>query len=415
MLRWMTAGESHGEALTAVIDGIPSGVRITSEQIRAALARRRLGHGRGARQAFEQDHLRLLGGVRHGRTIGSPIALQISNTEWPKWSTVMSADPVDEAAMLIDAGTGDEKEIARNRPLTRPRPGHADLPGLLKYELPDARPVLERASARETAARVALGAIAQALLEQIAGVGLISHVVRLGTIALPEDAPAPRVEDTARLDADPVRCTDPATSAAMVAEIDAAKKAGDTLGGVVEVIATGVPVGLGTHVSAERRLDARLAAAVMSIQAVKGVEIGDGFAQAARRGSTAHDEILAVERGHMTRATNRAGGIEGGMSNGAPLRVRAAYKPISTVPRALRTVDLATGQEATGLHQRSDTTAVVPGAVIAQAMVALVLADALLDKTGGDSVAEARRNLAGYLERVAGRTTWEGTSRREHP
>ena len=415
MLRWMTAGESHGEALTAVIDGIPSGVRITSEQIRAALARRRLGHGRGARQAFEQDHLRLLGGVRHGRTIGSPIALQISNTEWPKWSTVMSADPVDEAAMLIDAGTGDEKEIARNRPLTRPRPGHADLPGLLKYELPDARPVLERASARETAARVALGAIAQALLEQIAGVGLISHVVRLGTIALPEDAPAPRVEDTARLDADPVRCTDPATSAAMVAEIDAAKKAGDTLGGVVEVIATGVPVGLGTHVSAERRLDARLAAAVMSIQAVKGVEIGDGFAQAARRGSTAHDEILAVERGRMTRATNRAGGIEGGMSNGAPLRVRAAYKPISTVPRALRTVDLATGQEATGLHQRSDTTAVVPGAVIAQAMVALVLADALLDKTGGDSVAEARRNLAGYLERVAGRTTWEGTSRREHP
>ncbi|WP_454932504.1 chorismate synthase, partial [Actinomyces oricola] len=386
-----------------------------SEQIRAALARRRLGHGRGARQAFEQDHLRLLGGVRHGRTIGSPIALQISNTEWPKWSTVMSADPVDEAAMLIDAGTGDEKEIARNRPLTRPRPGHADLPGLLKYELPDARPVLERASARETAARVALGAIAQALLEQIAGVGLISHVVRLGTIALPEDAPAPRVEDTARLDADPVRCTDPATSAAMVAEIDAAKKAGDTLGGVVEVIATGVPVGLGTHVSAERRLDARLAAAVMSIQAVKGVEIGDGFAQAARRGSTAHDEILAVERGRMTRATNRAGGIEGGMSNGAPLRVRAAYKPISTVPRALRTVDLATGQEATGLHQRSDTTAVVPGAVIAQAMVALVLADALLDKTGGDSVAEARRNLAGYLERVAGRTTWEGTSRREHP
>ncbi|WP_448759907.1 chorismate synthase [Actinomyces oricola] len=415
MLRWMTAGESHGEALTAVIDGIPSGVRITSEQIRAALARRRLGHGRGARQAFEQDHLRLLGGVRHGRTIGSPIALQISNTEWPKWSTVMNADPVDEAAMLIDAGTGDEKEIARNRPLTRPRPGHADLPGLLKYELPDARPVLERASARETAARVALGAIAQALLEQIAGVGLISHVVRLGAIALPEDAPAPRVEDTARLDADPVRCTDPATSAAMVAEIDAAKKAGDTLGGVVEVIATGVPVGLGTHVSAERRLDARLAAAVMSIQAVKGVEIGDGFAQAARRGSTAHDEILAVERGRMTRATNRAGGIEGGMSNGAPLRVRAAYKPISTVPRALRTVDLATGQEATGLHQRSDTTAVVPGAVIAQAMVALVLADALLDKTGGDSVAEARRNLAGYLEQVAGRTTWEGTSRREHP
>ena len=406
MLRWMTAGESHGEALTAVLEGVPAGVRITSEDIRAALARRRLGHGRGARQAFERDELRVLGGIRHGSTIGSPIALQIGNSEWPKWSTVMSADPVDPHDLLIDAGTGDEREIARNRPLTRPRPGHADLPGMLKYDLPEARPVLERASARETAARVALGAVAEAILEQVAGVRLVSHVVRIGSVALPDDVPPPSAEDTARLDADPVRCTDPVTSAAMVAEIDATRKDGDTLGGVVEVIATGVPVGLGTHISADRRLDARLAAALMGIQAVKGVEIGDGFAEAARRGSAAHDEIVSVDCGTLTRPTNRAGGIEGGISNGSDVRVRAAFKPISTVPRALRTVDLATGEAATGLHQRSDVCAVVPGAVIAQAMTALVLADLLLDKTGGDSVDEAGRNLRSYLDRIAERTQW---------
>ena len=406
MLRWMTAGESHGEALTAVLEGVPAGVRITSEDIRAALARRRLGHGRGARQAFERDELRVLGGIRHGSTIGSPIALQIGNSEWPKWSTVMSADPVDPNDLLIDAGTGDEREIARNRPLTRPRPGHADLPGMLKYDLPEARPVLERASARETAARVALGAVAEAILEQVAGVRLVSHVVRIGSVALPDGVPPPRAEDTERLDADPVRCTDPATSAAMVAEIDATRKDGDTLGGVVEVIATGVPVGLGTHVSADRRLDARLAAALMGIQAVKGVEIGDGFAEAARRGSVAHDEIVSVDCGTLTRPTNRAGGIEGGISNGSDVRVRAAFKPISTVPRALRTVDLATGEAATGLHQRSDVCAVVPGAVIAQAMTALVLADLLLDKTGGDSADEARRNLRSYLSRIVERTQW---------
>ena len=406
MLRWMTAGESHGEALTAVLEGVPAGVRITSEDIRAALARRRLGYGRGARQAFERDELRVLGGIRHGSTIGSPVALQIGNSEWPKWSTVMSADPVDPQELLIDAGTGDEREIARNRPLTRPRPGHADLPGMLKYDLPEARPVLERASARETAARVALGAVAEALLGQIAGIRLVSHVVRIGSVALPDDVPPPSAEDTVRLDADPVRCTDPATSAAMVAEIDATRKDGDTLGGVVEVIATGVPVGLGTHVSADRRLDARLAAALMGIQAVKGVEIGDGFAEAARRGSVAHDEIVSVDCGTLTRSTNRAGGIEGGISNGSDVRVRAAFKPISTVPRALRTVDLATGEAATGLHQRSDVCAVVPGAVIAQAMTALVLADLLLDKTGGDSADEARRNLRSYLSRIAERTQW---------
>ncbi len=318
----------------------------------------------------------------------------------------MSADPVDPHDLLIDAGTGDEREIARNRPLTRPRPGHADLPGMLKYDLPEARPVLERASARETAARVALGAVAEAILEQVAGIRLVSHVVRIGSVALPDDVPPPRAEDTERLNADPVRCTDPATSAAMVAEIDATRKDGDTLGGVVEVIATGVPVGLGTHVSADRRLDARLAAALMGIQAVKGVEIGDGFAEAARRGSAAHDEIVSVDCGRLTRSTNRAGGIEGGISNGSDVRVRAAFKPISTVPRALRTVDLATGEPAAGLHQRSDVCAVVPGAVIAQAMTALVLADLLLDKTGGDSVDEARRNLRSYLDRIAERTQW---------
>lgn len=408
MLRWMTAGESHGEALTALLEGVPAGVEIASEQIARALARRRLGHGRGARQAFEQDRLAVLGGIRHGRTIGSPVALQIGNSEWPRWSTVMSADPVDPAALLRDAGTGDEREIARNRPLTRPRPGHADLPGLLKYDLADARPVLERASARETAARVALGAVAAAVIEQIAGIRLVSHVVRVGSVSLPDDAPRPAPDDEQRLTADPVRCADPAVSAAMVAEIDAARKDGDTLGGVVEVIASGVPIGLGAHVQADRRLDARLAAALMGIQAVKGVEIGDGFAEAARRGSRAHDEILSIAAGRVTRATNRAGGIEGGMSNGARIRVRAAYKPISTVPRALRTVDMATGGTAGGLHQRSDTTAVVPGAVIAEAMVALVLADALLTKTGGDSAAEARRNLQGYLARIAERTQWQG-------
>ena len=406
MLRWMTAGESHGEALTALIEGVPAGVQITTDAIRAALARRRLGHGRGARQAFEADEVSVLGGIRHGRTMGGPVAILIRNSEWPAWSTVMSADPVDPADLLVDAGAGDEREIARNRPLTRPRPGHADLAGVLKYDLPEVRPVLERASARQTAARVALGAVAEALLEQVAGTRLVSHVVRIGSVALDEDIPRPTPDDEQRLSADPVRCTDPATSRAMVEQIDAARRAGDTVGGVVEVIATPVPVGLGTHVEADRRLDARLAGALMGIQAVKGVEIGRGFAQAAMRGSRAHDEILAVRDGRVERASNLAGGIEGGMSNGSDVVVRAAYKPISTVPRALRTVDLATGGAATALHQRSDTTAVVPGAVIAEAMVALVLADALTDKTGGDCVAEARRNLTAYLDRVAERTRW---------
>ena len=337
--------------------------------------------------------------MRHGLTTGAPIAVQIANTEWPKWRVVMSADPVDPAELLKDAGTGDEREIARNRPLTRPRPGHADLPGMVSYDLDDARPVLERASARETAARVALGAIAEQLLEQVAGVRLVSHVVAVGAeAAVPGPLPVP--EDAASLDASPMRTLDEEAGARFVGAVDAAKRAGDTIGGVVEVVAWGVPIGLGSHVSAHRRLDARIAGALMSIQSVKGVEIGDGFAQAALPGSAAHDEIVRDGRGRPTRASNHAGGIEGGTSNGQPVVARAAFKPISTVPRALRSIDLATGEEAVALHQRSDACQVVPGAVIAQAEVALVLADALFEHAGGNSAGEMRRNLESYLNRV---------------
>ena len=403
MLRWMTAGESHGPALVALVDGAPQGVRLTTDDLAKALARRRLGHGRGARQSFEKDLVRIIGGVRHGLTTGAPIAVEIANSEWPKWQTVMSPDPVDPAALLIDAGTGDEREIARNRPLTRPRPGHADLAGMLSYDLPEARPVLERASARETAARVALGAIAEAILEQVAGIRILSHVLAVGPLRASEPV-LPGPDDLEALDASPMRTLDPALENAFIALIDETKKAGDTIGGVAEVVAWGVPVGLGTHVAADRRLDARLAAALMSIQSVKGVEIGDGFAQAALPGSLAHDEIIKDSRtGHLTRTSNRAGGIEGGTSNGQAIIVRAAFKPISTVPHALRSVDLATGEEARGLHQRSDTCQVVPGAVIAQAEVALVLADALFAHAGGNSVSEMRRNLAAYLAAVEAR------------
>jgi chorismate synthase len=384
-----------------VLEGVPSGLQITSDDVVSALARRRLGYGRGARMKFETDVVTLLGGLRHGVTMGSPVALTIGNAEWPKWETVMSADPVDPDDLLIDAGTGDAREVARNRALTRPRPGHADLTGMRKYHLDDARPVLERASARETAARVALGAIAAAILEQVAGVRLVSHTLSVGPVRVSDDAPLPTPDDVAALDASPLRCIHPESSDRMVAEVDATKAAGDTVGGVVEVLAYGLPPGLGSYVSGETRLDARLAQAVMGIQAVKGVEIGDGFETAARRGSQAHDEIVRDAGGRITRATNRAGGTEGGMSTGEVLRVRAALKPISTVPRALRTVDTATGEEATALHQRSDTCHVAPGAVVAEAMVALVLAQALLEKTGGDSVSEAVRNLAGYRDSFA--------------
>ena len=391
-MRWITAGESHGPALVGVVEGVPAGVRVTSADVAAVLARRRLGYGRGARMAFEQDQVSFLGGLRHGVTMGGPLAVQVANTEWPKWQIVMSPDPV-EAEQL--AG------LARNAPLTRPRPGHADLVGMQKYGFDDARPVLERASARETAARVALGTIAAALLEQAAGVRLVSHTVAIGTVAVPEGAALPGADDVAALDADPLRCHDAATSAAMVTEIDEARKDGDTLGGVVEVLAYGLPPGLGSHVHGDRRLDGRLAGAVMGIQAMKGVEIGDGFTTARRRGSAAHDEIETGPDGRLRRRTGRAGGTEGGMSTGEVLRVRAAMKPISTVPRALATVDTATGEPAVAINQRSDVCAVPASGVVAEAEVALVLAQALLEKFGGDSVAETARNVTAYLDALA--------------
>jgi chorismate synthase len=403
MFRWLTAGESHGPALTATIDGLPAGVEITTSDVAAALARRRLGFGRGARMSFEQDAVEFLGGVRHGVTIGSPLAIRIGNSEWAKWETVMSPDPVPAADALADAAAdevGAPQEVARSKPLTRPRPGHADLVGMQKYGFDDARPVLERASARETAARVALGAVASALLMQAYGVTLVSHTVAIGTARVGAESRPPSAADVAALDADPVRTLDPAGSAAMVAEIEAAKRDGDTLGGVVEVLAYGLPPGLGSYAHWDRRLDSQLAAALMSIQAIKGVGIGDGFETATRRGSAAHDEIERDEDGVIRRRTGRAGGTEGGMSTGEVLRVRAAMKPISTVPRSLATVDLATGQAATAIHQRSDVCAVPAAGVVAEAMVALVLAQACLEKFGGDSVAETSRNHRGYLDAI---------------
>ncbi len=407
MLRWLTAGESHGPALTAVLEGLPAGVRIEREHVSAALARRRLGYGRGARMAFEADRLEFLGGLRHGLTLGSPVALQIANSEWAKWEAVMSPEPVPEDELARSGDIGAPQELARNKALTRPRPGHADLVGMQKYAFTEARPVLERASARETAARVALGAVAAAMLEQTCGVRLVSHTVAIGTAGVPrveDDAPAledlPGPDDVARLDADPVRCQDAELSAAMVAEVDAAKSEGDTLGGVVEVLAWGLPPGLGSHVHWDRRLDSRLAGAMMGIQAIKGVEVGEGFRTAARRGSLAHDEIERDAAGAVRRTTLRSGGTEGGMSTGGVLRVRAAMKPISTVPRALRTIDTATGEAATAIHQRSDVCAVPAAGVVAEAMVALVLADAVLEKFGGDSVSEVARNVQGYLAAI---------------
>ena len=400
MLRWLTAGESHGPALMAVMEGLPAGVEVTSADVADALARRRLGFGRGARMKFEQDQVEFLGGLRHGRTLGSPIAIRVGNSEWPKWQTVMSPDPVPAEAFASADDVNAPQEIARNKPLTRPRPGHADLVGMQKYGFDDARPVLERASARETAARVALGAVASAFLRQAYGIRLVSHTVAIGTVAVADDAARPTPDDVAALDADPVRTLDPAGSAAMVAEVEAARKDGDTLGGVVEVLAYAVPPGLGSHVHWDRRLDAQLAAALMGIQAIKGVEVGDGFRTAARRGSAAHDEIERTADGVIQRRTGRAGGTEGGMSTGEVLRVRAAMKPISTVPRALDTVDVATGETAQAIHQRSDVCAVPAAGVVAEAMVALVLAQACLEKFGGDSVAETARNHAAYLAAI---------------
>ncbi|TRZ87353.1 MAG: chorismate synthase [Streptomycetaceae bacterium] len=387
-MRWLTAGESHGQALSAIIEGLPAGVRVNSGDIDFHLARRRLGAGRGARQSFEADKITILGGVRLGVTQGGPIAIQVGNSEWPKWEKVMSADPLPE---------GELDGLARNAPLTRPRPGHADLAGMQKYDFDDARPILERASARETAARVALGAIARAFLEQSVGITILSHVLSIGSVRVKDDMTLPTRDDLDRVDADPMRCSDPVTSAAMLAEIDSAHRDGDTLGGVVEVLAFDLPPGLGSHVHWDRRLDARLAGAMMGIQAIKGVEVGDGFASAARRGSIAHDEIEHGADGSLQRRTDRAGGTEGGMSNGEILRVRAAMKPISTIPKALDTVDVATGLPAKAINQRSDVCAVPAAGVVAEAMMALVLAEAVLEKFGGDSVGETRRNFESYM------------------
>lgn len=394
VLRWITAGESHGRALVALVEGMVAGVAVTSADIADQLARRRLGYGRGARMKFEADAVTVLSGVRHGLTLGGPIAVEIGNTEWPKWETVMSTDPVDPA--LLDSEGG-----ARNAPLTRPRPGHADYAGMLKYGFDDARPVLERASARETAARVTAGTIARAFLDQALGVQVISHVISIGA-SDPYDGPIPQPADLAGIDASPVRAFAVTAQESMIAEIEAAKADGDTLGGVVEVVVSGLPIGLGSFISGDDRLDSQLAAAIMGIQAIKGVEIGDGFTTARRRGSVAHDEMYPGPDG-VVRSTNRAGGLEGGMTNGQPLRVRAAMKPISTVPRALATVDMATGEEAVAIHQRSDVCAVPAAGVVAEAMVALVLARAALTKFGGDSLTETRRNIDAYLRSVADR------------
>jgi len=403
MLRWLTAGESHGPALVALLEGLPAGVQIQTADVAAALARRRLGVGRGARMKFEQDAVEFLGGVRHGVTIGSPVAIRVGNSEWPKWQTVMSPDPVPADAYAAADDVGAPQEPGRNAPLTRPRPGHADLVGMQKYAFTDARPVLERASARETAARVALGAVAEAFLRQAYGIRVVAHTVAIGSAfvdSVDAQAELPTPDDVDRLDADPVRTLSAAGSAAMVSEVDAAHKDGDTLGGVVEVLAYGLPPGLGSHVHWDRRLDAQLAAGLMGIQAIKGVEVGDGFRTAARRGSQAHDEIERDADGVIHRRTGRAGGTEGGMSTGEVLRVRAAMKPISTVPRSLDTVDTASGGAAKAIHQRSDVCAVPAAGVVAQAMVALVLAQACVEKFGGDSVSETSRNYRGYLDAI---------------
>ncbi|SMQ66771.1 chorismate synthase [Plantibacter sp. VKM Ac-1784] len=388
MLRWLTAGESHGPELIAVLEGLPSGVPISMDGVRADLARRKLGYGRGSRMKFEEDELNLSGGVRHGFSMGSPIAIRIGNTEWPKWAEVMSPEPTEIS----------EKSRGRSAALTRPRPGHADLTGMQKYGFDEARPVLERASARETAARVALGAVARSFLGEL-GITLVSHTLSIGPVRVPEDSPLPVPADVDALDADPLRCFDKATSERMVAEVDAAKKDGDTLGGIVEVLAYGLPPGLGSYVHWDRRLDARLAAALMGIQAIKGVEVGDGFLTTTRRGSAAHDELVQESDG-IARQSDRAGGTEGGMTTGTVLRVRAGMKPIATVPHSLRTVDVATSEAATAHHQRSDVCAVPASGVVAEAMVALVLAEAVLEKFGGDSVPETKRNLDGYLAAI---------------
>ena len=380
MLRMLTAGESHGKALVAVLEGMPAEVPISPKEVAAELARRRHGHGRGGRQRFETDRFEILSGVRHGRTLGSPIGITIPNTEFDeKYRDLM----------------GVEGSIEPGQKLTRPRPGHADLVGAQKYGFDDVRNVLERASARETAARVALGCVAKAFLAEL-GIAVISHVVRIGRVAVPTRAVRPLPEDLDAVDASPVRCFDAEAGTRMVGEIDEVRRSRDTLGGVFEVLAYGCPPGLGSHVHYDRKLDGRLAQVLMSIQSVKGVEIGDGFATAARPGSKAHDEIV-LRGGGIGRRTQRAGGIEGGISTGEPIRVRAAMKPFSTVPKPLATVDLATRAAAVAIKQRTDVCAVPAGGVVGEAATAFVLADAVLEKFGGDSLPETRSNLERYV------------------
>lgn len=387
MLRWITAGESHGPELIGVMEGLPAGVPVLAEDIQDALARRRLGYGRGARMKFEKDEVTLSTGIRHGLSQGGPIAIRIANTEWPKWEKIMSAAPVEP----------EEISGGRGAALTRPRPGHADFTGMQKYNFEEARPVLERASARETATRVALGRVAQNFLREL-GIELVTHTVAIGT-AVSDSVELPRPKDVSMLDEDVVRAFDKAASAAMVAEIDECHSSGDTVGGVVETLVYGCPPGLGSYVHSDRRLDAKLAGAVMGIQAMKSVEIGDGLETTRRRGSVAHDEIVTAD-GEVHRVTDRAGGIEGGMSNGEIIRVRAGMKPISTVPRALQTIDTSTGEAATAHHQRSDVCAVPAAGIVVEAMVALVIADVVLEKFGGDSLAETKRNLDSYLANI---------------
>ena len=388
MLRWLTAGESHGPELVAILEGLPAGVPVTTGDVQNALARRRLGFGRGARMKFELDEVNLSGGVRHGLTQGGPVAITIQNTEWPKWEKIMSSDPVDPS----------ELEGARAEALTRPRPGHADFTGMQKYGFLDARPVLERASARETAARVALGEVSAKFLKEL-GIELFTHTVAIGPISNTELS-LPKPSDVKALDEDPVRCFSSSVSAAMVAEIEDCHKAGDTLGGVVETLVYGLPPGIGSYVHWDRRLDSQLAGALMGIQAIKGVEVGDGFETTRRRGSLAHDEIEKDASGIVHRTSGRAGGIEGGMSTGEVLRVRTGMKPISTVPKALATIDVSTGEATKAHHQRSDVCAVPAAGIVAEAMVSLVIANAVLEKFGGDSVAETKRNMQSYLESI---------------
>jgi chorismate synthase len=386
VLRFLTAGESHGKGLVVIIEGLPAGLTVTAEQVQSELARRRLGYGRGPRMRFEVDELTLLGGVRHGRTLGSPLAIEIANTEWPKWEQEMSPAPG-----------------RTEKPLHQPRPGHADLPGMQKYGFDDARDVLERASARETAARVAAGSVAKILLGHL-GVDIVSHVVQMGPVAS-KSTLRPRPADLERIDASQVRCFDTEAEEAMVAEIKAAAKVGDSLGGIVEVIAYGAPVGLGSHVHWDRKLDGLLAQALLSIQAVKGVEIGDAADVAGRRGSEAHDPIgWDPELGEYTRESNWSGGIEGGMTNGQPVVARVAMKPLATLNRpVLKTVDVVTKEETVSFKERTDVTAVPAMGVVAETMMALVLANEALRKFGGDSVVEMERNYRSYMAGLAER------------